>query len=311
MLSRLQLLCSSLLAAASVLLYVAHAGQRSGTTSDTMPPLTLYDYPLAYNPAKPRLMLVEKGLPFNTKVINLFNGQSLSPEYLRINHQGSVPSLVDSGANKMLTESLECVRYIDGLGQGPMGGRNVDVAFVQQWGDQVDKWDGNLFMFANTDERGRGVLAMLNDFKVNYAKARAAENPDLRDIYQRKAASLAAETSKDMDQAAVQANDERLFGLLDTAETRLKAAGPAGWLAGAEYSQADVLLSVVLFRIAMAKQQARYIEPRPAVQSYYGRVQARPSWKTAFGPALSSLGAAKLLAPALAKAWWAGLTGKY
>lgn len=59
------------------------------------------------------------------------------------------------------------------------------------------------------------------------------------------------------DPKAIEENDRRLVGLLDTAEARLAAAGPAGWLAGPAYSQADVLLSVVLFRIQMAKQTGR------------------------------------------------------
>jgi hypothetical protein len=44
----------------------------------------LYDNPLAFHPGKARLALVEKAVPFTTKVINLFNGDSLKPEYLRV-----------------------------------------------------------------------------------------------------------------------------------------------------------------------------------------------------------------------------------
>lgn len=55
----------------------------------------------------------------------------------------------------------------------------------------------------------------------------------------------------------------------------------------------------------------RYVDPRPAVKAYYGRVQQRPSWGKAFGPALSGLTTARLLLPALLKAWWAGITGRY
>ncbi len=55
----------------------------------------------------------------------------------------------------------------------------------------------------------------------------------------------------------------------------------------------------------------RFIEPRPALNSFYKRVRQRPSWNQAFGPALSGLTGPKLFFPALAKAWVANITGWY
>lgn len=99
----------------------------------------LYDFPLAYNPAKPRLILLEKGAPYTTRFTNLFNGQSLSPAFLRVNPAGTVPALaLEGGAGKTLTESLQIVRYVDAsLGGAPLGGGSVDRDFIQKWGDQV------------------------------------------------------------------------------------------------------------------------------------------------------------------------------
>jgi ganglioside-induced differentiation-associated protein 1 len=57
--------------------------------------MQFYTYPLAYNPQKAKLALVEKGLEHKDEFINLFSGQSLSPEYLKINANGTVPTLVD------------------------------------------------------------------------------------------------------------------------------------------------------------------------------------------------------------------------
>ncbi|GAB4813826.1 hypothetical protein N2152v2_000872 [Parachlorella kessleri] len=280
----------------------------------------LYDYPLAYNPAKPRLMLAEKGVPYTTKasrlrfgslvVINLFNGQSLSPAYLRTNPHGTAPTLVVG--DKTIGESLEITKYVDeNLGGPPLGGDKVDRAFIEQWGKEVDAWDGNLFLAAYGGDQVKSILGKLTQFKERYAQARMKENPDLAPLYQEKLDAMAAGGKAIGDQAAIDKNDKTLGGLLDTAESRLKASGADGWLAGPAYSLADVLLTVLLFRIEMGKQQAKFIEPRPTVNSYYKRVQQRPSWNQAFGPALSGSTAAKLFLPALAKAWWANLTGRY
>lgn len=53
-------------------------------------PYTLYDNKLAYFPGRARLALVEKGVPFVSKEVNLFNGDSLKPSYLAVNPAGTV-----------------------------------------------------------------------------------------------------------------------------------------------------------------------------------------------------------------------------
>ena len=100
-------------------------------------------------------------------------------------------------------------------------------------------------------------LRLLRPLSPRFARARQAENPDMADVYERKLAAMAADAERNRDSTALDENERRLTGLLDAAETRLAAAGPQGWLAGTAYSQADVLFSVVLWRIAMAKQQSR------------------------------------------------------
>ncbi|PRW34083.1 TCHQD class glutathione S-transferase [Chlorella sorokiniana] len=271
----------------------------------------LYDFILAYYPARARLMLVEKGVPYTTRPLNLLNGESLRPAFLRVNPAGTLPVLAHG--DKTLTQSLDIVQYVDeSLGAGgPLGGDGADPKLVAQWRSQVDGFDGNLFMTAHMEGGAKALMEKLGVFREKFAAARKAENPDLTDVYDRKLAAMAADAQRNKDSAALEENERRLVGLLDAAETRLGAAGAPAWLAGSAYSQADVLFSVVLWRIAMAKQQSRYIEPRPAVLSYYQRIQQRPSWRQVFAPSLSGLTAARLVLPALIKAWWAGLTGRY
>lgn len=267
----------------------------------------LYDFALAYHPAKARLMLLEKGVDYETRAVNLFNGQSLTPQFLKENPAGTVPVL-KHGTNT-IAESLQIVRYVDNMHPGPLGGDGVDRKFIEDWGQRVDEWDGNLFMAVNASEGAKKVLGRLTDFRIRFAQARAAENPDLQPVYERKIQSLHSAAAPP-EHAKVHSNDQLLLTLLDTAEARLAAAaaiasnGELAWLAGGAYSQADVLLTVILFRIHMAKLQSRYIEPRRFLSIYCERVKERPSWKKAFGPALGPSGAIKLILPALGKAWW-------
>ena len=46
---------------------------------------------------KVRLCLAEKGLEFESQLINLATKEQLAPEYLEINPNGVVPTLVDDG----------------------------------------------------------------------------------------------------------------------------------------------------------------------------------------------------------------------
>jgi glutathione S-transferase/GST-like protein len=47
--------------------------------------------------------LAEKNIKFSSKYVDLFNGQSLSPEYLAVNPAGTVPALKDG--DKIIADS--------------------------------------------------------------------------------------------------------------------------------------------------------------------------------------------------------------
>lgn len=85
--------------------------------------MLLYDYPLAFNPAKVKLAMVEKGLNFTKKQVDIFNGQSLSPWYLKINRSATVPTLVDG--DKTITDSRDILKYVNTLGGQALGGPKV------------------------------------------------------------------------------------------------------------------------------------------------------------------------------------------
>lgn len=96
----------------------------------------LYDFILAYYPARARLMLVEKGVAYTTRPLNLVNGDSLRPAFLRVNPAGTLPVLAHG--DKTLTQSLDIVQFVDeSLGGGPLGGDGADPAAVAHWRTQV------------------------------------------------------------------------------------------------------------------------------------------------------------------------------
>ena len=72
---------------------------------------TLYNAPQSTCSQKVRLVMAEKGLKFEEKLLNLFKGDQLTPEYMQINPNGVVPSLNHNG--KIIIDSSVIIEYLD------------------------------------------------------------------------------------------------------------------------------------------------------------------------------------------------------
>jgi glutathione S-transferase len=73
----------------------------------------LYDAPQSICSHKVRFALHAKGKDFTEHKLDLFSGDQLKPEYLAINPNGLVPTLIHNGAN--IIDSLVIVQYLDEL----------------------------------------------------------------------------------------------------------------------------------------------------------------------------------------------------
>lgn len=243
-------------------------------------------------------------LQYVEKKIDLFNGESLEPWYLKINPQASAPSLVVG--NEKITQSVEIIRWADRQG-APLGGDAVDRAFVEEWLNKVDAWDGNLFAAANTP--AGAALKVSTEYKIKVAEANAKKNPDMADLYQEKIATMKKNLIDNPSNKAIcEENRRQLVALLDEANTRLATNK---FLAGPAYSAADVIFTPVLYRIYLLKMDGNFVEPRPNLKSYYQELQKRPSYKTVFGTSDSPLASAKEVVPSVGKIVVDQVTGKY
>jgi glutathione S-transferase len=73
--------------------------------------LTLYHYPSSPCAAKVRAVLAEKGLAWESRVVDIIEKENLSQEYLALHPKGLVPTLVDDG--KVIIDSTIVMEYID------------------------------------------------------------------------------------------------------------------------------------------------------------------------------------------------------
>ncbi|KAI8711415.1 GST N-terminal domain-containing protein [Fusarium sp. LHS14.1] len=111
------------------------------------PKLTLYSFVGSQWAGVAHLALAEKGFSaddYEIKEINLAAAENFAPEYLKINPNGTVPSLVSSALEKPLVESMDILRYVDSLGKATLVPRDSKMQQkAQQIIDHVHSADVN------------------------------------------------------------------------------------------------------------------------------------------------------------------------
>jgi len=73
--------------------------------------LKLYHGTTSVCAAKVRLVLYEKGMSFESEILNLQQGDQHKPDYLKLNSKAVVPTLVDDA--RAITESSVIMFYLD------------------------------------------------------------------------------------------------------------------------------------------------------------------------------------------------------
>ncbi len=101
--------------------------------------ITLYQFGNSVCCQKVRITLLEKKLAWDTIEVNLFRNEQYSPEYLKLNPAGVVPTLIHDG--KAVTESTLICEYLDELYPiprlmpvDPLGRTNM-----RRWSKMVDE----------------------------------------------------------------------------------------------------------------------------------------------------------------------------
>ncbi len=109
--------------------------------------LELYHNDMSVCAQKVRLALAEKGLEYQAHHLNLRAGDQKKPDYLALNPNGVVPTLVDDGT--VFIESTVINEYIDDAFPEPplMPGDPTGRARVRQWTKQID---GGIFAATGT-----------------------------------------------------------------------------------------------------------------------------------------------------------------
>ncbi|MGF1476454.1 MAG: glutathione S-transferase family protein [Geminicoccaceae bacterium] len=82
-----------------------------------MSPFTLYNAPQSTCSQRVRYVLNAKGLAFEEHKLDLFSGDQLKPDYLRLNPNGVVPTLVHG--DRTVIDSAVIMEYLDEINRAP------------------------------------------------------------------------------------------------------------------------------------------------------------------------------------------------
>jgi len=223
-----------------------------------------------------RLCLEEKGLAWESRVVDLEKMEHHSPEYLKINPNGVVPALIHDG--RPLYESGTICEYLDDAFPGPplRPEGAYERALMRNWIRYADERIGNLIIF--------NWVHGLAKTAAKWSDAELAERLKKIPTKERQEAWIRAARKPYTEEERAAARG-RLVEMLDRMEGALEAAG---WLAGERYSIADIALVPFVKRI---EEEIAPDEMSPAkhprVAAWWKAIQARPAFARArIGPFL-------------------------
>ena len=218
---------------------------------------------------KVRLALAEKGVEFESVVMNLRAGDQYAADYRKLNPAAVVPTLVNG--DDVIIESTVINEYIDDAFDGPVlrPQQPAARAVMRYWTKQLDEGLHAAIVVLSF------CIAFRNDFQSRTEEEMAAfytrmNNPVKEKFYR---AALAQGIDHEGFVSAVQ----RYQKLLQDMETAL-AGGD--WLAGETYSLADIGLIPYLLRLDHLGMSGMWSE-QTKVAAWYDRVRQRPSYQTA------------------------------
>ena len=231
--------------------------------------LTLYHGDTAVCAAKVRVVLSEKGIEWQGKEINLGRGDQFDREYLKLNPNGVVPTLVHDG--NVLIESTVINEYLDEVfAQKPLRPEGAYLrAKVRLWTKRED----SVHYAINTMTT---AIIFRPDLLKKTPAEQSARIDSIPDPSRRAKFHELMETgleSKSVIDALV--TFARQFNDMEKA----LAAGP--WLMGPQFTLADAGLMSFFYRLEMLQIGGLWKENFPRVSKWFEQVRARPSFQDA------------------------------
>ena len=231
--------------------------------------LTLYHNAISTCSQKVRLVLDHKGIDYQTKEIDLLAGGQHDPDYVKLNPNHVVPTIIDN--DHVLIESTLINEYLDDaypdIAMRPLG--PVDRHAARMWTKKLD----------DKVHPATGVVTFAigprNALLQQPEEVREANIAAIPDPARRAARRSVIENGVKAPEFAGAL--QRMIGLQDDME---KTLASNDWLGIDGFGLADAAVLPYVLRLD-ALAMTPVIESRPRVADWYKRVQALPAYETA------------------------------
>jgi glutathione S-transferase len=231
--------------------------------------LDLYHHQISTCSQKVRLVLAEKGLEFESHIVDLLQGQQHDPEYVKLNPNHVVPTLVHDG--NVLIESSLINEYLDDVFPD-VAMRSADPVAshaARLWVKQVDT---HVHPAAGVVTFAIGPRELLKNQPDEAREAHIAAIPD----------PAARERRRSVIEHGVDAPEfagalGRFLDLFDAIEEKLERGT---WLSGESFGLADACVLPYVLRLDHLSMTS-VIDARPTLADWYARVQERDSYERA------------------------------
>jgi glutathione S-transferase len=233
--------------------------------------LKLYNAPHSTCSQKVRICLAEKNLPFEDIRLDLGKAKDqLKPEYLKLNPNGVVPTLVDDG-NVIIDSSVIC-EYLDEKYPAPrLSPEDVaERAKMRAWMRYLEEVPTAAVRVPSFNMGFLPRYAGLDEERFR------AEQSDIRPIRKHFYRRMG---TKGFKRAEVEAALEQIASTCARMDAAL-ADGP--WLMGKQYTLADIVVTPSIDRMADLGYASIWKEKYPRVADWYARMQARPAFQAAY-----------------------------
>jgi glutathione S-transferase len=218
-----------------------------------------------------RMALEEKGVKWTSRYVDLFKFDQMQPDYLAINPDGVVPTLVHNGTP--IRESTIINEYIDAAFAGPklVPADPVLQARMREFTRKCeDGFDGIVKL-----TMVKYILPKLkNRWGIEELTKQAARRPTkyYQDVHSR--AVRGEITDNELARSR-----EMIEALLDYLE---RVLDPGPWIVGSQFTLADIAIAPYMFRLsALGAEQYWSHNRRPKVNAWYVRLSSRLAFRTA------------------------------
>lgn len=228
--------------------------------------VTLFHWEPNANSGKPMLALAEKGVPFESRYIDMLNFDQHKPDYLAINPQGTIPAMLHG--DRVLTESTAIMEYVDAAFDGPrlMPADPRDRWRARWWMKFMDQWLGPSFSMIGWSVFV-GPAVRQRDPQELEAAIERIPLPERRTAWRKAIYNLFSPEEIAESQRRVGVG----IGMLEDALSRRK------WLAGDNYSLADVDGFNLAYALPVTQPELSNDEKTPHILEWLRTIYERPA----------------------------------